>query len=128
MALISTTDLEAIKKDINDIVQDTSVNTLIKYRQFTGEGYYNPKYQEIPTMYTDWSGVSAIKGLVTRNEMETTSGIEIGDTKFVIMQSSVSNALSVGEDIVVESGVSYNVKKISLDSLGIAYQIFVEAA
>ena len=123
MPLLSTADLAQIKSDINEIVVDTSINTTIKYRQYAGHGYLRIKDQVIPYIYTDWSGVSAIKGLATKTEVETTSGIEIGDLKYVFMQSSVSNTLSVS-DIVVESSTTYQVKKISKDPLSLIYQVY----
>ena len=126
MPLLSTADLAQIKADVNTIIEDTSINTLLKYRQFAGiTGGYNPTTQQFSKPYTDWSGVSAVKGLVTRDDVQKIGGgIEIGDTKFVFMQSSVSNAVSPKSDVVVESGVTYNLKKITLDPLGIAYVVY----
>jgi len=123
MPLLSTADLSQIKGDIRNIIHDTSINVPIKYRQFTGiSGGYNPTLQQYSKPYTDWSGVSAVKGLVTRDDVQKTGGgVEIGDTKFVFMQSDVSNALHPQSDLVVESGVTYNLKKITLDPLGVVY-------
>lgn len=122
MSLLSATDLIQIKADISSIITDTSIGTLIKYRQFTGLDYYNSQDQQYNSPYTDWSGVSAIKGLVTRDDVQKVGGrVEIGDTKFVFMQSSVSNAVSSKSDLIIESGVTYDLKKITLDPLGIAY-------
>lgn len=130
MTLIPSAELDRIKSDVNAIIQDTSIGTTVKYRQFTGQDYFDVEKQGRKTsddIYTDWSGVSVIKSIVTRQEAEKIGeGVEIGDTKFTMMQSSVSNTLSVS-DVVVESGVTYNVKKITLDSLGIVYLVFAEA-
>lgn len=122
MALLSTSELAQIKADVNSIIIDTSINTTLKYRQYTGLDYYLPQEQMYGSPYTDWSGVSAIKGLVTRDDVQKTEGgVEIGDTKFVFMQSSVSNMVSPKSDVIVESGSTYALKKITLDPLGIAY-------
>jgi len=127
MPLFSTAELNAIKSDINNLVIDTSINTLIKYRQYTGTDYYEPKDQQYNKPYTDWSGVSALKGMITQKELRTISGIEAGDVKFVFMQSSVSNTLSVS-DVIVESGVTYPIRKIMKDPLGVVYITFAESA
>jgi hypothetical protein len=122
MTLLSAIELVQIKADINAIIQDTSINTTLKYRQYTKLGYYDPQDQQFFSPYTDWSGVSAIKGVVTRDDVQKVgAGVEIGDTKFVFMQSSVSSALGVKSDLIVESGTTYELKKITLDPLGIAY-------
>ena len=128
MTLLSSADLAQIKADIRAIVEDTSINTTVKYRQFTGDDYYDPTYQEYENLRTDWSGVSAIKGVVTRNETSPEEGgVEVGDTKFVIMQSDVSNVLSVS-DLVVESGNTYNVKRVFKDPLDVVYVIYANLA
>lgn len=122
MTLFSTSDLVKIKNDINSIIMDTSINCLIKYRQYTGLDYYLPQDQQYGSPYTDWSGVSAIKGIITRDDVQKVGGgIEIGNTKFVFMQSSVSNAISSKSDLIIQSGVTYGLKKITLDPLGIVY-------
>ncbi len=126
MTLLSTVELDQIKSDVEDIIQDTSINTTIRYRQFTGEDYYDPKDQSWEAPYTNWSGVSAVKGLIEKLEDATAKDVEIGDVKFVIMQSAVSNALSIS-DIVVESGTSYNIKAVKYDPLGIIYQLYCRA-
>ena len=124
MALLSTQDLSQIRSDIRDIVHDTSINTTVKYRQYVGEDFYNPQDQMYGNPYTDWSGVSAIKGLVTQKEFDKVGGgIEIGDTKFVIMQSDVSGTLSVS-DRVVESGATYEIRKLNVDPLDLVYLIY----
>ena len=122
MALLSSAELNKIKADINGIVTDTSIGTIVKYRQFTGKAF-TPTAQVIPLIYIDWSGVSTIKGLLTKDERGEES--QLGDTKFIIMQSSVSNALGVS-DLIVESGTTYNVKQINADPLGIVYTIMGE--
>ena len=127
MTLLSASDLRQIKSDIADIVEDTSINTTLRYRQQTGEDYYDPEEQQWYQMHTNWSGVSALKGLVTRSEQSVTSGVEIGDVKFVIMQSAVSDVLSVA-DMVVESGVTYNVKQVAHDPLDIVYIIYCQVS
>jgi len=125
MALLPTAELDLIKRDLQAIVRDVTINTSIKYRQFTG-ATYNPRNQENTTSpYTDWSGVSAIKGVVTDNELSQATNIQIGDTKFVLMQSGVSNTLSTS-DVVVESGSTFNVKQVKSDPLGIAYVVYCE--
>ena len=126
MPLLSAADLAQIKRDVKEIVHDTSINVLIKYRQFSGvSGGYSPTLQQYSSPYTNWSGVSAVKGLVTRDDVQKVGGgVEIGDTKFVFMQSSVSNAVSPKSDVIVESGVTYNLKKITLDPLAIVYVVY----
>ncbi len=123
MVLLSTSELNQIKSDVNDVIQDTSINTTIRYRQFVGEDYYKPEDQRWTAPYTNWSGVSAVRGLVEKVEDAGSKDVQLGDVKFVIMQSSVSNTLSVS-DVVVESGVSYNVKAVKYDPLGIVYQLY----
>jgi len=127
MSLFSATDLAQIKSDIQEIVRDTSVNTRIKYRQYTGQDYYDPADQIIASPYTDWSGVSAIRGLVTEEEQKRIGNVSIGMTKFVMMQSAVSNTMSTS-DVIVDSGASYNVRKVSYDPLGIVYILYGEEA
>jgi len=124
MTLLSDADLEQIKSDIQDIVRDTSVNTTIKYRQNTGMGSYSVEQQDVAGIYTDWSGTSALKGMFTEEEKK--SGIEMGDVKFIIMKSAVSNTLST-KDVIVESGTSYNVKYIKSDPLDLVYIIGASA-
>jgi len=122
MPILSSSELAQIKSDVNEIVQDTSINTTVKYRQFTGGQYARVQDQQFSNPYTDWSGVSAIMGLVTRDDQQRVgSEIEVGDTKFVFMQSSVSGELRSKSDLIVESGVTYSVKKITSDPLEIAY-------
>ena len=124
MALLPPAELNQIIRDVQEIIRDITVNVDIKYRQYTGNDFYNPQDQYYNSPYTDTSGVSAIRGLITRNEVDRIGGgVQIGDAKFVIMQSGVSNVLSTS-DLIVESGVTYNIIKITLDSLGIVYQVF----
>ena len=126
MTLLSAADLAQIKVDVRGIVEDISVNTTLKYRQYVGEDYFDPKNQQwAENTYTNWSGVSALKGMATYREAG--GNVEIGDVKFVIMQSDVSNAISVS-DLVVESGATYNVKRSMKDPLNIVYILFVELA
>ena len=127
MALFTTAELNQIRLDVQTIIRDTSINTSLKYRQYTGQDYYDPKEQVYEqTMYTDWSSVSAVKGLVTKNEPNRPTGVEIGDSKFIIMQSAVSNTLSVS-DLIVESSTTYAIKKVGYDDLGIVYILYVES-
>ncbi len=127
MTLLSASDLSIIKNAILDIVQDTSINTTIKYRQATGTTTaYSVETQSMAdSMFTDWSGVSAIMGVFTQREEG--GGVEAGDSKFVIMQSSVSGELTTA-DIIVESGTSYNIKQIRRDPLEIVYIIAATSA
>jgi len=127
MTLLSSSDLAEIRDTIDEIVKDTSINTTIKYRQYTGEDYYNPRDQQVLSERTDWSGVSALRGLVTQKEVDMTAGIEVGDTKFVIMRSSVSNTLSVS-DLIVDSGATYNIKSIAYDPLDLVYILYASVA
>lgn len=117
--LLSISDLNDLVSDITEIVQDTSINTIIKYRQFTGGNY--AVTSQTYSGYTDWSGVSAIRGLVTLREVNRIGqGVEIGDTKFVFMRSSVSNTVSISDVIYdTESGTTYVVKKLGYDPLDI---------
>jgi len=124
MVLLSNADLASIKKDVSDIVKDTSINTTIRYRQYVGE-YQDVENQRRISPYTNWSGVSAIKGLVTKSDVNIGNDIQIGMTKFVIMQSSVSNPLSIS-DVLVESGSTYTLTKVTYDPLGIVYQLYCE--
>jgi len=123
MTLLSPSDLQDIKNDINDIVSDTSINTTIKYRQYTGVDFYSPQEQKYQSPYTDWSGVSALIGLIQKDEL--LGLIEQANTKFVLMQSSVSNVLST-QDVIVESGATYDIKQIKQDPLGIVYILYCE--
>jgi len=122
MPIFTASELNQIITDIREIIQDTSINTLIKYRQVSGVSYYSVEDQtiDITNLFTDWSGVSAVKGLFTEDEVG--GNIELGDTKFVIMHSSVSGMLTT-QDVVIESGVSYNVTDVNHDPLGIVYVI-----
>ena len=125
MSLLSAQELNQIKKDIRDIVEDVSINTTIKYRQFTTTNIYSPTQQYYKNPYTDWSGVSAIRGLVTRAEIDRISGIEIGDAKFVMMHSDVSNSTSISDVIYdTESGTTYRVVQSDYDPLDIVYILY----
>ena len=127
MALFTVAELTQIKKDVQDILRDTSINTSLTYRQYTGQDFYDPKEQMYEqSMYTDWSSVSAVKGVVTKDEKNRPTGVEIGDTKFIMMQSAVSNTLTVS-DLIVESSTTYAIKKITYDDLGVVYVLFAEA-
>jgi len=121
MALFPTAVLNSIKTSINNIIIDTTVSTLIKYRQNTGStSQYNVEQQNwgSSSIYTDWSGVSAFMGLFT--DTEVGGNIEIGDTKFVFMVSSVSDEVTTA-DVIVQSGTTYSVVEVRADPLGIAY-------
>lgn len=128
MAIFSSADLAAIKSDVNAIIVDESIDTTFKYRQYVGEDYTRVQDQEYGDPYTDWSGVSAIKGLTTRDDVQKVGGdVEVGDTKFVFMQSSVSGTLGAKSDLIVESGTTYEIKKVTLDPLGIVYVAYVRS-
>lgn len=125
MVLLPDSELTQLKKDIREIVEDTSVNTTIKYRQYTGEDYYDPKSQYYDDPYTDWSGVSAIRGLVTRTDVDRVAGLQISDAKFVVMRSDVSNPTSVTDLVYdTESGTTYNLIQIDYDPLDIVYILY----
>jgi len=128
MALFTQAELNSLISDINEIVVDTSVNTTIKYRQFVGCDYYKPEDQYVKENYIDWSGVSSIRGLVTLEEVNKVGNIQIGDAKFVFMQSSVSASSSGAtvstSDIIVDfgenlSGTTYDIVKLGYDPLKI---------
>jgi len=123
--LFTTAELNAIKKDVQDIVRDTSINTTLRYRQYKGEDYYDAEDQTYSDLYTNWSGVSALKGVVGNTEVS--EAIQLSDIKFVIMQSGVSNVLSIS-DVIVEGGVTYNVVDVRADPIGVVYQIFARGA
>lgn len=126
MALLSSADLADIKNIIEEIVEDTSINTTYKYRQWIGDDYYDTQEQTLRSPYTDWSGVSALKGLVTKEDPNIDNDVMIGTVKFVMMQSAVSNTLTLS-DIIVESGTTYNIMKIAKDPLSIVYNIYCKA-
>ena len=120
MVLLSDRDLANLKSDINDIITDTSINTVIKYRQFVDEDYFTPREQMTSqSRYNDWSGVSAVRGLVTLSEVNRIGGIEVGMTKFVLMRSSVSGTIST-TDLIVDSGTTYDIIKSGYDQLDIS--------
>ena len=121
--LFTNAELASIRGDIQEIVRDTSINTSLLYRQYTGESF-TVTSQAYVTPYTNWSGVSALKGVVDKTEVN--DQVSANDVKYVIMQSGVSNALSI-TDVVVESGVTYEVRGVKTDPLGMVYQIFARA-
>lgn len=122
--LFTSAELAAIRKDVQEIVRDTSINTSIRYRQYTGEDYSDAETQTYISPYTNWSGVSALKGVV--DETEVNEYVSARDIKYVIMQSGVSNTLSIS-DIIVESGVTYAIQEVRTDPLEMVYQIFARA-
>jgi hypothetical protein len=126
MTLLSSSELTDIKGIIEEIVEDTSINTTFKYRQWTGDDYYDTQEQTIRNPYTDWSGVSALKGLAVKDDPNIDSDIQVGTVKFVIMQSAVSNTVTLS-DLIVESGTTYNIMKIATDPLGIVYNFYCKA-
>ena len=124
---MSARDLAQIKRDVQELVQDTGINTIIRYRQYVTGEYFTAEEQRWTDPFTNWSGVSALKGMVTYREADPNKNIQVGDTKFVIMQSSVSGTLTTS-DFVIESGVTHNLKKVSYDPLGIVYLLYTEKA
>ena len=117
--ILSEADINDLMSDIREIVEDTSINTSILYRQYVGEDYYQPQEQlHTKNIYTDWSGVSAIIGLVTLNEVNKVGNIQVGDTKFVFMRSDVSGAVST-TDLIVNSGATYGIIKLGYDPLNV---------
>lgn len=131
--LFSDAELISIKRDIQLIIRDTSVNTAIKYRRHIGSDFYDPKNQIYTTPWVDTSGVSAVRGLVSQKEVNRISGVQVGDTKFVFMRSGVSNVLSTA-DLIVDtegfagSGTTYNLIMIDTDPLDIVYIAYGRAA
>ena len=124
MVLFSTSDLQDLSDLVDEFTEDPSINTTIRYRQYTGEDYYNPENQMYDeAIYTSWSGVSTLMTDVVVMEVERIGELQVGDTKFVINRSSVSGVLST-KDIVIESGVSYNVLKLREDPIGLTAIIF----
>ena len=122
MTLIAASELANIKADIKSIIEDTSINCLIKYRQVTGvtSNYSIEDQALVSGVYTDWSGVSAVKKVIRGDEQ--TEGFEVCDTGFVIQQSSVSGQLTIA-DVIEESGASYNVRMVQADDIGLVYII-----
>ena len=131
--LFSEAELISLKKDIQIIVRDTSINTALKYRRHVGAEYYDPKDQVYASPWADTSGVSAVRGLVKQKEVDRIANIQVGDAKFVFMRSGVSNVLSTA-DLIVDtegnagSGTTYNVKSIDTDPLDVVYIIYARAA
>jgi len=131
--LFSPAELANLKSDVQEIIRDTSVNTLVKYRRHVGTDYYDPKDQIYASPWLDTSGVSAIRGMVKQKEVDRISNIQVGDTKFVFMRSGVSNVLSTA-DLIVDtegnagSGTTYNVKNIDTDPLDVVYIAYARAA
>lgn len=123
MTLFTTAELDAIKAEVATFMEDTSINTTIKYRRHSGESF-NVTTQQYSRPWTDTSGVSALKGVVTERYVKT--GISVGDTFFSFMQSAVSGTLTPSADLIVESGSTFTVKKLDKDPLGISYKAYVE--
>lgn len=118
--LLSDADIANIKSDIDDIVKDTSINTTIKYRQLSAvTQQYSVEQQDyaaIASIYSDWSGVSALKGLFRDEEVRDNPNLSAGDQKYVFMQSSVSGELKPS-DLIVDGGVTYNVVYVHKDDV-----------
>jgi len=131
MVLISTADLNQLKSDLNTIFEDTSIGTTIKYRQFTGysgtTAIFDVDTQSLGSSFTDWSGVSSIRGLITQEDLRNNSKIELATTKFVFAKSSVSGTLTASSDLIVESGTTYQIESINKDPLGLVYICFVRS-
>lgn len=123
MVLFTSYQLQKLRDLMNDFVKDESINTIIKYRQNIGQDYYNPKEQKVLGIYTDWSGVSALKTDLAIEEVEYVNNLQVGDIKFILDRSSVSGNISV-KDVIVESGVSFNITRSKVDPLNLTLTCF----
>lgn len=126
----NTKSKNALKDVFHAVIDDSSINTIITYRQHKGAGIgnYNPENQVVPsTLWKVFSNLNALKTYFTEFEIFTAGGqVEFGDVRFIIWKDDVTNSPGP-EDLIVEtknqSGVTYAITEggIQIDPLDIAY-------
>jgi len=116
--VLSRKNIACLRKTLLKFTEDTDYNNIIKYRRMEGMDYYDPETQRTSCQFDDTADVFSLRADVVDMEVERMDDIQIGDTKFIFDQSAVSGVLST-KDLIIESGVSYNIIKIRQDTLGL---------
>ena len=132
MSVLGQGTINLVTSLISNYLGDTSIGAgvSITYKMTgTTVSTWSPTTQLIPDMYTNFSGVSAFKGSYGLDEIESSGGLlEVGDTKFIVMNNQVTGVLSV-DDMIYHSATSdqsattYQVKYLQNDPLRICYFI-----
>jgi len=132
MSVLGQSTINLVTRLISNYLGDTSIGAgvSITYKMTgTTVSTWSPTTQLIPDMYTNFSGVSAFKGSYSLDEIKSSGGLlEVGDTKFIVMNNQVTGVLSI-DDMIYHSGTSdqsattYQVKYLQNDPLHICYFI-----
>ena len=118
--------LDRIERTIQNLTLDVSINTAVKYREFK-EGSlstFDPETQTITssTVYKDHLNLEALRGAFSDKEVLLSGGmLELGDVSFLVHRSRLTVTPKRNKDIIVEGGVSYNVKNVWDDPFGWSY-------
>ena len=119
--IFSARTLTKVRDIVGDLVQDSTINTVVKYRKFNDSVTFNPENQGITSAYTDYKDVGTLKGYFSDREVLLSGGmLELGDVRFLVQKDLISGTPRV-KDIVVESGVSYNVMNVWTDPFDISF-------
>jgi hypothetical protein len=121
--ILSEKTLSKIRKSIENLTLDDSVNVTVKYRKFkeSTTSTFDPETQAISSIYTDYSNLEALKGNFSDREVFLSGGkLELGDVRFLVFKERLSGTPR-NEDVIVESGVSYQVKSVWTDPLDISF-------
>jgi len=117
--------LNKIRDIVEDFSKDKVISTTVKYRKFN-EGHvddFNPENQAISStsIYTDYLTVSMVKSMFSDREVFLAGGsLEVGDVRFLVSKDLLSG-IPRTRDILVEGGVSYNIKNIWTDPLDLSW-------
>ena len=116
--VLSAKNIACIRKTLHKFTDDEDFNNVIKYRRNISEDYYDPETQRTDNQYVDTLNINSLRTDVSDIEVERMDDIQVGDTKHVFDRVLVEGVLST-KDVIVESGVTYNILKIRTDTLGV---------
>ena len=116
--VLSNRDIECIRKTLHDFTDDEDFNNVITYRRMINQDYYDPETQRNDNQYEDTPNINSLRTDVVDIEVERMDDIQVGDTKHVFDRIDVDGVLST-KDVIIESGVTYNILKVRTDTLGV---------
>lgn len=118
---LSADELQLMKDDFSDLINDGQVGVAITYKTYTGKSAFSKSTRVVTPTFTS-STVRAFRFPMDNMEIANSNGhYQSGDYKYMIKASDISNPKK--DDRIVDNGVERYVHDSSEDSVGIFYSV-----
>lgn len=117
---------QEIRDALEQIGDDSELRVTIDYKHLDSQSFDTETGETTRTETTD-SGIEVLRHEVTRHEVEREGGrLEIGDRLYRINQDDLSSPPAT-DDLIVESGLVYNVVEAETAEIGNLYIVLTRS-